>query len=137
MKNRGFGLTEMLAICVLFLFALIVSVIVFDRAFDKHTLPRGEETLLASYEELERKVQDAASDYAKRYYSDLREGSTVTVSARELQEENFLEELKSTDSITCSGYASFEIVGGELQTSPYIKCKSKYTTRGYQSNFDK
>ena len=82
------------------------------------------------YKELEQKLKDTAIQYVEKRsgYSN----SDMMVTAEELVEEGFIEELKVNDS-PCEGYVLFKKVQEHHEHRSYIKCE-KYKTKGYDKN---
>ena len=143
-NNHGWGLSAMLTLCAMLAFALIISAIIYDHSFDQDTLSTldmGEEINdmihTESYQEMEEKIVNAARNYANKYYPSLPDGNRVYVSVKQLQVESMLEELVDKKDNICSGYAYFENQNGNIVYNPFVKCKNKYTTKGYQSEYDK
>ncbi len=143
-NNHGWGLSAMLALCGIIAFALIVSAIIYDRSFDQDTLSTlnmGEEITdmiyTESYEEMEQKVVNATRNYVEKYYPNLPENNRVYVSVKQLQVEDMLEDLVDKKGNICSGYAYFENKNDYIVYEPFIKCKNKYTTKGYLSEYDR
>ena len=143
-NNHGWGLSAMLGLCALIAFALIVSAIIYDRSFDQDTLSTlnipeeiHDSIHTESYQEMESNLVNATKSYVEKYYPNLPENNRVYVSVKQLQVENMLGDLVDKKENVCSGYAYFENKGGNIIYQPFIKCKNKYTTKGYLSEYDK
>lgn len=140
-NNHGWGLSTMLILCAIIGFALIVSAIIYDRAFDENLLPNSnikkDPEQVESHDVLENNVIEAAQKYVDKYYQNMPAGSKVYVSVKQLQVEKFLNELVDEKNIICSGYASFESINSGVEYKAYIKCGNEYVSKGYESSFDK
>lgn len=119
LNNRGWGLQAMLSIVLILMLALILVVILIEKNFGE--LVGGEATSV----KLEEKVVTATKKYQKKYYSDATEQHKVTV--EKLIEEGMLDKL-SYKGTACTGYANFT----QNEYHAYVKCGSKYTTKGYK-----
>ena len=72
------------------------------------------------------------------YGASLQEEDNLTVTVKSLVRDNYLEPITDIkdESITCSGYVTFIKKGVNVTYSPYLKCGTKYTTKGYLERLD-
>ena len=130
MNNKGWGLSDMLFICAILVFALLVAVIVYYNTFG-NSLAYDEPTISTSnYAGLELKAENAAYSYVNS--NSLETEDTVEISISKLINDGYLEKFVDDNDTKCSGYVLYDGV----DYNAYIKCGSNYTTSGYSSSLD-
>ncbi len=125
-KNKnGWGLREMLFICAIIFFCVILASVMINRLYQSISpnLPGSENSSSNSYEQVEKNLASAARIYYNRH----KEEDVSLIISEDLLSEGYLNEAKLTvkDDL-CSGYV---IVANNTFT-PYIAC-ANYETEGY------
>lgn len=159
LNNRGWGLQELVIGIGILFFCLLLIVSLINRNFKQleanlngssgtsqsngsttQNRPVEEEKEnYTSYKSIEKAMTEAAKEYnADIYGADLQEGDKLTVTLNSLVRDNYLEKIYDIkdESIVCSGYVTFIKDGSNVTYSPYLKCGSKYTTKGYLERLD-
>ena len=149
LNNHGWGMREMLIwSCVILIFLLIATYYVkslyrglsmSDKVETNEVYEEEDDTKPTEeidfdrYRRYEERMNNAAINYVKRYYSSLNTG-IASVELWDLTNGGYIEILyDQVDHSRCMGYANvWDNEDGELKASSYIKCPS-YTTEGYVS----
>ncbi len=139
MNKNGWGLRVELAFILLFLICLLISTIglhklgLLGNSNGIYTDGSGtiEDDVNYNYDNLEKKVSEAALNYYKDAYEDNRE-DTVIISTSRLIANGYLNGLEDNRGRSCKGYA---IVIKSSNVSSYIKC-GFYKTAGYNSDYE-
>jgi len=119
LNNRGWGLQAMMVLVLVLMIALILVAIMIEKNFgnivgnDSHTI------------KLEERAVTAAKKYQKKYPVDNNEQQRVSI--EKLIDEKLLDKLYY-EGTSCTGYVNYT----ENDYHAYIKCGSKYTTKGYK-----
>lgn len=139
MKQKGWGLTEMVLLTgILVLALLIVGILVYinfrDLERNGSVIDSKEES--NSYKELEDKMVKAAKDYLEIKEDNKTEKVVVTL--KTLETVKALEPIYDvkTGKTKCSGYVLAEQNEDEITYNPYLKCSFKYQTKGYSQEYD-
>lgn len=85
-------------------------------------------TKSSDYKELEVQLVEASKKYVDQYFL-YPEDSSVKIKLQEMQEENFIGELKK-DNDVCDGYVIVSKKGLSFEYQGYVKCP-KFETKGY------
>ena len=154
LNNKGWGLQELMVGLGILFFSLLLIVILINKNFKdlENTLykkddktnqtqnrPSTSEENYSSYNEIEKIMIAAAKEYNNDIYgASLQEEDNLTVTVKSLVRDNYLEPITDIkdESITCSGYVTFIKKGVNVTYSPYLKCGTKYTTKGYLERLD-
>ncbi len=134
-NNHGWGLNQMLILCAIILFFLLVAVFFILQLSNGVGEIFREIQGQVTYVTVEENVKSAASEYIEKYYHEEIGSGTITVTTNNLKEYNLLNESElqpSEEKTTCKGYALVSKENGELQFTPYIVC-DHYATEGYQA----
>ena len=84
-------------------------------------------------------MKKAAREYNEAIYGDeLQEDDNITVTVKSLIRDKYIEPIHDIkdSKITCSGYVTFIKERNKVTYSPYLKCGSRYTTKGYLERLD-
>lgn len=130
MNNKGWGLGEMLGLCAILVFALLVSVVIYQNAFDDPILDNGGSTA-SNYAELELNAENAAYNYVIN--NNINTKVDIYIPISQLLEEEYIEKFEDDKGHKCSGYVNYNGV----DYTAYIKCSIYYKTSGYISKLDK
>ena len=121
-NKNGWGLREMIFICAILLFCVILVAVMINYLYEGVT-SSGKTTTAGSYTQVEKNLKIAA----ERYYRHLNDESINLIVSEDLFVEEYLTEAKMTvDDDFCTGYVLIE----ENVFTPYITC-SNYETEGY------
>ena len=140
MKNKGFGISEMIIFCSIFLFGIIISTVLINKNLLKREInlqnniniannnDSDEELLENKYIILEEKIKKATV----LYINDYKEKKVISTS--NLQNENYLSNLVDPYDINklCKGYA---VINNDIIT-PYLRCEGKYATEDYDMSLE-
>lgn len=156
LDNKGWGLQELLVGIGILLFFLLLIVSLINQNFKRLSETMGnnhnssveqkrpvqneeKEEGYTSYKEIENAMKKAAREYnATIYGEDLQEGDNITVTLKSLIRDKYMEpvyDIKNS-KVTCSGYVTFIKERNKVTYSPYLKCGSRYTTKGYLERLD-
>lgn len=137
LNNRGWGLNEMLILCVIIILAGFVSYSIYKKTFgDKDIMHYWEnnayngEVSNISYSKLENQMVEAASNYVNKKNIDLNDMSAFYVKLSILVKDNYIDTISDGNS-KCSGYVKMT----EKYKKAYLKCPN-YQTSGYESEYD-
>ncbi len=130
MNNKGWGLSDMLVLCAILVFALLVAVIVYYNTFGDSFIEDKPTISASDYAGLELKAENAAYSYVND--NSLTTEDTIKVSISKLIDEGYLEKLNDSNNVRCTGYVLYD--GKDYNA--YIKCGSNYKTSGYTSSLD-
>lgn len=156
LNNRGWGLQELLVGIGILLFCLLLIVSLINRNFrrlsesmgnnstnnsteQKRPVQNEEKEEYTSYKDIETAMKKAAREYnAAIYGEDLQEDDNITVTLKSLIRDNYIEPVHDIkdSKVTCSGYVTFIKERNKVTYSPYLKCGSRYTTKGYLERLD-
>jgi hypothetical protein len=148
LNNHGWGMRNMLIYsCIILIFLLIATYYVkylyrdlsmndndvTSEVQEENDTKPTKEINYDLYENYEKRMNNAAINYVKRYYNTLDTG-IASVELWDLTNGGYIETLyDQVDNSKCLGYANvWDTEDGELKASSYIKCPS-YTTEGYVS----
>ena len=148
LNNHGWGMRDMLIYsCIILIFLLIATYyikslyrglsmddkVVTNEVVEEDDTKPTKEINYDLYVNYEQRMNNAAINYVKRYYSSLDTG-IASVELWDLTNGGYIEILyDQVDYSRCLGYANvWDNEDGELNASSYIKCPS-YTTDGYVS----
>lgn len=136
LNNHGWGLNQMLILCAVLLFFLMVAVFfIIQLSNSLGDVLRDSVVGSVSYATVEENVEIAAKDYMNTYYKEEIGTGTITVTVDNLLKYEMITEsnLKpSEETNACTGYALVKKENNELVIDSYIKC-SNYETNNYQS----
>ena len=122
LNKNGWGLREMLFICAILLFCVILVAVMINYLYEGIT-SNGTSTTTNSYTQDEKNLKIAA----ERYYRKLDDENVNLIVSEDLFAEEYLTEEKMTvDNDVCTGYVLIE----ENTFTPYITCDN-YETEGY------
>ena len=130
MNNRGWGLSDMLAICSVLAFALLVAVIVYYNTFGDVKETEIPTLDVSNYAALELKAENAAYSYVAD--NNIKTDTEIQIKIDDLLVEGYLHEFYDNEKQSCTGYVNYD----GISYSAYIKCGSNYTTSGYISDLD-
>ncbi len=156
LDNKGWGLQELLVGIGVLLFCLLLIVSLINRNFrrlsesmgnnstnnstdQKRPVQNEEEKEYKSYKDIEAAMEKAASAYNATIYGDeLQEGDNITVTIKSLIRDKYIEPIHDIkdSKVTCSGYVTFIKERNKVTYSPYLKCGSRYKTKGYLERLD-
>lgn len=155
LDNRGWGLQELLVGIGILLFCLLLIVSLINRNFkrlsesmgnnknssteQKRPVQNEEKEEYNSYKDIETAMKKAAREYNTAIYGDeLQEDDNITVTLKSLVRDNYIEPVHDIkdSKIICSGYVTFIKERNKVTYSPYLKCGSRYTTKGYLERLD-
>ena len=125
-KNKnGWGLREMLFICAIIFFCVILAAVMINRLYQSISpnILDSEKNTSTSYEQVEKNLASAA----RIYYNRQKEEDISLIISEDLISEGYLKESKLTvkDDV-CSGY----VIVADNTFTPYISCEN-YETEGY------
>lgn len=139
MNQKGFGLKEfVIAVAIIFICFFIVMSLTKD-VINEENNTQTEEATETTYEDLTKKLKNAAERYQNDNYSgNIDNTETWILSYSMLKAEGYLEEIYdiSDSSLECSGYVVFVQDGMTITYTPYLKCGSNYITDGYDDTLD-
>lgn len=155
LDNRGWGLQELLVGIGILLFFLLLMVSLINQNFRRLSESLGnnntnnpteqkrpiqdEENEYTSYQDIETAMKKAAREYNTAIYGeDLQEGDNITVTLKSLIRDQYMERIYDIkdSKVTCSGYVTFIKERNKVTYSPYLKCGSRYITKGYLERLD-
>jgi len=155
LDNKGWGLQELLVGIGVLLFCLLLIVSLINRNFRRLSESMGnnstnnsteqkrpiqnEEKEYTSYRDIETAMKKAAREYNEAIYGDeLQEDDNITVTVKSLIRDKYIEPIHDIkdSKVTCSGYVTFIKEKNKVTYSPYLKCGSRYTTKGYLERLD-
>ena len=147
MRNRGFGLPNMLAFMLIFIVLLLtVSVIVHQMNLDNRNnyLLRSDRKVEVSdnvndvekdidfdYSSIEKNLKNAAAQYQKDYYPGFDNTDAMYVTSKKLIALDYLSVL-SDGQVSCVGYARITY-DNVVEVKPFVKCGKYYKTSGYSN----
>lgn len=136
LNNHGWGLNQMLVLCAVLLFFLMIAVFfIIQLSNSLGDVLRDSMVGKVTYAMVEETVENAAKDYIDTYYKEEIGTGTITVTVDNLLKYEMITEndLKPSDETnSCTGYALVKKENGELNVDSYIKC-SNYETNNYQA----
>ena len=112
LNNRGWGMQAMMAIVVVLMLALVFVSMMINTKF-------------------ENKVITASQKYYQNHQIDLKENAQYRVNLKTLMDEGLLEEI-TYKGISCSGYGLIINKNGKIDYEGFVKCGTKYKTKGYE-----
>ena len=134
MNNKGWGLNEMLALCVVLIIALFIASIFIDKALNENNITNLEtKDYTQAYIAREIDMVSAAKEYWSDNKFELNDG-VLSVTIKTLIAKDYLAVIKDPkdSSLACSGYV---IISNNY--APYLTCGTNYATSGYTAVLDK
>lgn len=123
LNNRGWGLREMLFICAVLFFCVILAAVLINQLYSSLPIGNLENTSSDNYAQIEKNIKEAA----QIYYRKNEDESRSLITSEELILEGYLKESKMRiGKDSCTGYVIIE----NNTYSPYITCEN-YETEGY------
>lgn len=123
LNKNGWGIQEMMIIVVILMLTLVfVSMMV-------NTKLKGITS--TSHNNLENKIILASEKYFQKHQLNLNINDKYKVNLKTLMDENLLEEI-TYKGISCSGYGLITNNNNVIEYDAYIKCGTKYKTKGYE-----
>lgn len=114
--NHGWGIQEMILMCLVLFVGLAVSVIIIQKSF------QNLNTNNKNYLELEEKMVSAAGEYVNKYEQD-----NVYINLDKLIDTGLIAVIKDNNNKSCKGYVNLK------EHKAYLKC-SDYETVNYDEN---
>ena len=136
LNNRGWGLNQMLILCAILIFFLMVAVF-FIVQLSESLGDVFQDSIMGqvSYTVVEENIEKATKDYMDKYYEYEIGTGTITVTVDNLLKYEMIKSINlkpSEEEDSCTGYSLVEKKNSTLVVEAYIKC-SNYETNGYQS----
>ncbi len=154
LNNRGWGLQVMLVSILVLMLGLVIAAVLIQQDFGYMFDPIGEDSSggnvsrpsddeeeikepeYKTYDELEEIVLEATEVYQKEYYSDILDGERISVTIRQLINENLIDGINDIeDGSACTGYGLFTLNDGKITYEAFLNC-SNYQTIGYNEIYD-
>lgn len=153
LNNRGWGLQVMLASILVLMLGLVIVAVLIQQDFGYMFDPIGEDSSSSgvsrpsdeeevskpeykTYSELENLVLEATKKYQKEYYSDILDGEKISVTIKQLINENLIDSVNDIkDGSSCTGYGLFTLKDGKITYNAYLNCNN-YQTTGYNEIYD-
>lgn len=152
MNNEGWGLRVMLAFVAILCIALMISIYLIQKNFSFLLTDHSSKninndsninenvTIKKTYSGIEKEMVASAKKYiTKIYNNNADEADFLKIKISSMQKEGLLgtiNDIKDKD-IVCSGYvACRKEEDNSVSYEPYLKCGSKYTTKGYNERYD-
>lgn len=156
LDNRGWGLQELLVGIGILLFFLLLMVSLINQNFrrlsetmgnnsgnnsteQKRPIKEDEKEEYTSYKDIETAMKKATREYNGDIYGEeLQEGDHITVTLKSLIRDQYMEPVYDIKDakVACSGYVTFIKERNNVTYSPYLKCGSRYMTKGYLERLD-
>lgn len=126
LNNRGWGMQAMMAIVVVLMLALVFVSMMINTKFKSDVTSSSSQNT-----KLENKVITASQKYYQNHQINLKENAQYRVNLKTLMDEGLLEEI-TYKGISCSGYGLIIDKNGKIDYEGFIKCGTKYKTKGYE-----
>lgn len=122
LNNQGWGLREMLLLCAILLFCVLLVATLINNLYEGLASGNNNTTSSNAYTKVERSLASAARIYSRRY-----EVSNNLIISEDLLDVGYIteEELMVEDDV-CTGY----VLVNEDKFTPFISCQN-YETEGY------
>jgi len=134
LNNKGWGLGSLIAGVGVFAIALLIVVIIVNKNLKELGLINvNTNDKKYDYTILEKKVEDSAIKYISD--KNIENDTTLTLTIKKLQKEDYLKDMKELKNKKCSGYVVISKKNNNLNYDSYINCNN-YKTIGYSSKFD-
>jgi hypothetical protein len=130
MNNRGWGLSEMLALTFILIGALLLASIIVVNNLSFLVSKDDSESFKAQYQAYENELEEAAKDYVLDTYPN-RGSDLLIINYDTLKTKEYIAKMMDPNkNIECDGYVRVEATNYQ----GYLSCFGSYKTTGYDTN---
>lgn len=123
LNKNGWGIQEMMIIVVVLMLVLVFVSMMINTKF------KGVSS--SSHIKIENEIASASKKYYEKHQLNLKLNDKYKVNLKTLMDENLLDEV-TYKGISCSGYGLITNKNNKIEYSSFIKCGTKYKTKGYE-----